>query len=146
MTMRISLDPGAFRPVREHSTDAGMDFFATEAAWVYRHSSQTFRTGVHVELPPNTAGVFISKSGLMVNHGITSTGLVDEGYNGEVVVKLFNHSDNDVYIPYGAKISQMVIVPVMYEPIEVVREINQNTERGNNGFGSTGLMSKEVSQ
>lgn len=135
--MNIKLDPGAFLPVREHSTDAGLDVRAYKGGVVRAGKSRVFRTGLHVELPPGTAGLFVSKSGLMMKHDITSTGLVDEGYSGEVMVKLFNHSNEDYRVHDGDKIGQLVVVPVMYEPITIVSEIDESG-RGSCGFGSTG--------
>ena len=134
--MRIKLDEGAFPPVREHETDAGMDIRAIQAGIVRAGGSRTFHTGVHVELPKGTAGLFVSKSGLMVHHDITSTGLVDEGFDGEVMVKLFNHGSTDYFVARGDKIGQLVVMPVLYEPVEIVNSINGG-ERGSNGFGST---------
>jgi dUTP pyrophosphatase len=136
--MRIVLDEGAFKPTREHSTDAGLDIRAMKCGCVRAGQSAVFHTGVHVELPENTAGIFISKSGLMMNHDITSTGLVDEGYQGEIVVKLFNHGYEDYNVRRGDKISQFVITPVLYEDVEVIAGFDYCTERGGCGFGSTG--------
>ena len=136
MFLKIKLDKYAFMPVREHITDAGLDVKAIDDGIVRARSSALFHTGVHVQLPKGTAGLFVSKSGLMVNHGITSTGLVDEGYDGEVMVKLFNHGDKDYEIKRGDKIAQLVVMPVMYEPVEIVRKIDGG-ERGSAGFGST---------
>lgn len=143
--MKIKLDEGAFRPVREHRTDAGLDIRAKTGGIVPAGGSTMFRTGVHVQLPPDTAGLFVSKSGLMMNHNITSTGLVDEGYSGEVMVKLFNHGDTDYEVEVGDKIGQMIVMPVMYEPIEIVNTITGG-ERGENGFGSTGRKSRHYAK
>jgi dUTP pyrophosphatase len=96
-----------------------------------------FRTGVHVQLPRGTAGLLVSKSGLNVRHDITSTGLIDEGYEGEIIVKLHNAGDRDYTVHAGDRISQMVIIPVLYVPVEIVDEI-EGGERGNAGFGSSG--------
>ena len=92
---------------------------------------------MHVELPPGTAGLLVSKSGLNVKHDITSTGLIDEGYAGEIVVKLHNHGFDDYVVRAGDKISQLVVVPVIYEGVEIVDEI-EGGERNADGFGSTG--------
>ena len=135
--MRIKLDEGAFRPVRMHGTDAGLDIRAMHGGIVRAHQSAVFRTGVHVELPKGTAGLFVSKSGLMMKHDITSTGLVDEGYDGEVMVKLFNHGGEDYSVKAGDRIAQMMVVPVLYEPVDEAESIRAG-ERGGNGFGSTG--------
>lgn len=135
--MRIKLDPGAICPTRAHATDAGLDLYARHDQKILPYSSAVFDTGVHVELPKGTAGVMISKSGLNVNQDITSTGLVDEGYGGSIVVKLYNNGPTIQKIAAGQKISQLVVVPVRYEPVEVVQEIAAG-ERGEKGFGSTG--------
>lgn len=134
--MRVKYDKGAFPLLREHPTDAGLDVRAMRSGIVKAGQSMTFHTGVHIELPDNSAGLFVSKSGLMVNHDITSTGLVDQGYSGEILVKLFNHGNEDYFVAAGDKISQIMVLPVMYEPVEVVDSI-KGGERGNNGFGST---------
>ena len=135
--MRVMLEKGAFLPKREHPTDAGMDLRAMESKIIPAHGSVTFRTGVHIELPKGTAGVLMSKSGLNVRHDITSTGLIDEGYTGEIMVKLYNHGNQNFTVEAGDKISQLVIVPVLYETIEIADSLNES-ERGSNGFGSTG--------
>lgn len=135
--MKIKLDPWAIMPTRAHDTDAGLDLFATEEKTLWAHSSVIFDTGVHVQLPPNTAGMLKSKSGLNVKHDITSDGLIDVGYTGSIVVKLYNNGDTPYMIHKGDKISQLAIVPVVIPPIVVVDELEES-ERGDHGFGSTG--------
>lgn len=135
--MKIKLDANAYPPTRAHSTDAGLDLYAKTEGYVPANGSEVFCTGVHVELPKGTAGLLVSKSGLNVSHGLTSTGLIDEGYTGEIIVKLYNHSSVTHRVRKGDKISQLVIIPVRYEDIELVEELEE-TERGDHGFGSTG--------
>lgn len=135
--MRIKLDADAIAPTRAHDTDAGLDLYATDGRDIYPGSSGIFHTGVRVELPTGCAGLLVSKSGLNVNSDITSTGLIDEGYSGEIVVKLYNHGSMTCRIRRGDKISQLVVIPVRYEPVEIVDEIHAG-DRGDAGFGSTG--------
>ena len=135
--MKVKLDQGAFAPTRAHDIDAGLDLYAMDDRIVEAKGSAIFRTGVHVELPKACCGLLVSKSGLNVKHGITSTGLIDEGYSGDIAVKLYNHSGYDFTVRRGDKISQLVIIPVKYEPVEIVDEI-ESGERGDAGFGSTG--------
>lgn len=135
--MKIVLDEGAYMPERAHPTDAGLDLRSPINAKVYPHGSVVIDTRVHVELPVGHAGVLISKSGLSVKHDITSTGLIDEQYVGSIRVKLYNHGDSTYQINSGDKISQLVVVPVRYEPVEVVDKLD-STARGSGGFGSTG--------
>lgn len=136
--MRIKVDDGAFPPVRAHETDAGMDLRAKKAIRVPAKGSAVIGTGVHIELPKGCCGLMVSKSGLNVKHDITSTGLIDEGYSGEIMVKLYNHGSDSYQVEAGDKISQLVVIPVRYEKIELVEEIESESERKNNGFGSTG--------
>lgn len=135
--MEIMLDNGAHMPSRGHSTDAGLDLHTPKAVTVPAYGSAMVDTGVHVTLPQGCAGLLVSKSGLNVRHGITSTGLIDEEYTGSIVVKLYNHGGEDYEFEAGDKVTQLVVIPVAYEPLEQVSAFNV-TERGDSGFGSTG--------
>nr|DAI70430.1 MAG TPA: dUTPase [Caudoviricetes sp.] len=135
--MEIMLDNGAYMPSRGHKTDAGLDLRTPKAVTVPAYGSAIVDTGVHVALPHGCAGLLVSKSGLNVKHGITSTGLIDEGYTGGIVVKLYNHGGEDHEFEAGDKITQLVVMPVVCEPLERVSAFRPS-ERGGNGFGSTG--------
>ena len=135
--MKIALDKGAYKPERAYKWDAGMDLRAIEGATVPARGWAEFDTGVHVEIPVGFAGFLKSKSGLNVNHHITSEGVIDHGYTGSIRVKLYNHGFANYHVKAGDKISQLVIVPVSAWDLEVVDSL-EPTARGNNGFGSTG--------
>ena len=135
--MRIKLDSGAKMPTRAHDTDAGLDIYARECQIVPARGSAKFDTGVHVELPMNSVGMLKSKSGLNVNYGITSEGVIDVGYTGSIVAKLYNNSDEDYTVNAGDKITQLVIMPIITPELELVDSL-EDTERGDNGFGSSG--------
>lgn len=135
--MRIKLDRGAYMPTRAHDTDAGLDLYAMITQIVPAKESAVFDTGVHVELPYGTVGMIKSKSGLNVKHGLTSEGVIDVGYTGSIVVKLYNHSGYDYTVNAGDKISQLVILPMLTPELELVDRLD-DTERGAGGFGSTG--------
>ena len=135
--MRVKLDKGAYMPERAHATDAGADIRTPEDVLVRAKDSAVVRTGVHVELPPNTVGMLKSKSGLNVHNDIVSEGVIDEGYTGEIVVKLHNLGDTPLRLARGTKITQLVVMPVLYEAFEQADGITGG-ERGDNGFGSSG--------
>lgn len=145
MEMKIKLDEGAKMPTRAHDTDAGLDLYARDEQIVPARGSAIFDTGVHIELPTitigdmtfHTMGEIRSKSGLNCNYGLTSTGTVDVGYTGSVKVKLYNHSDFDYRVKAGDKISQLVITPILTPTLKLVDSL-EDTERGDNGFGSSG--------
>ena len=136
--MKIMLDSGAFMPVRGHKDDAGLDLRTPYDFTIAPHSSETINTGVHVDIAPGLVGMLKSKSGLNVNHSILSEGVIDSGYTGAIVAKLYNHGNAPVKFKAGDKITQLVIMPV-YIPdrLIVVKEFDK-TERGEGGFGSTG--------
>ena len=138
MNLKIKLDDGAFVPMRGHPNDAGLDLITPETFTVPVGGSFTVDTGVHVEIPCGMVGFLKSKSGLNVNHGIVSEGVIDSGYTGSIRVKLYNHGYSDYEFSRGEKISQLVILPVYIpEAVEINIDLEE-TERGNNGFGSTG--------
>lgn len=135
--MKIKLDRGAFIPVRAHGTDAGADLRPPTDTVVPSRGSRVFDTGEHIQLPHGYVGMPESKSGLNVKYGITSEGVIDEGYTGSVKAKPCNHSDYPIAIDRGDKITQPAIVPCEYVDFDVVDKLD-DSERGGDGFGSTG--------
>ena len=135
--MKIKLDRGAFVPVRAHDTDAGADLRSPVVTMVPARGSRVIDTGVHIQLPHGFVGMLKSKSGLNVKHGITSDGVIDEGYTGPIKVKLYNHGDEPYAIERGDKITQLVILPCEYVDFDLVDDL-EDSERGGDGFGSTG--------
>lgn len=148
--MKIKLDEGAIMPTKAYQTDAGFDIYSREDKIVPARGSAIFDTGVHIDLPHIalwdghtyyntflTAGFLKSKSGLNVKHNITSEGVVDVGYCGSIVAKLYNHGDTDYEVKKGDKITQLCIVPILPVRLELVEEL-EGGKRRNNGFGSSG--------
>lgn len=136
--MKIVLDEGARVPERAHILDAGYDLFSREDAVIPARGSYVFDTGVHVQPPPMHYIKIESKSGLNVNHDVVSCGgVIDEGYTGSIRVKLYNMGDRPYYVDKGDKIAQAIVTVYVAPPIKIVAELEE-TERGDNGFGSTG--------
>lgn len=135
--INVMLDEGAIMPTRAHSTDAGMDLYTPKEVVIGRWQSAVVDTGVHTEIPEGYVGMIKSKSGLNVKHDIVSEGVVDSGYSGSIVVKLYNHGDTTYKFNAGDKITQLVILPIV-TPEPVLVEEFAETERGDAGFGSTG--------
>lgn len=135
--LRVRLDPGAYLPQRAHDTDAGLDLRTPVDVYVRAGGSTVIDTGVHIQLPPGTVGMLKSKSGLNVKDGIVSEGVIDEGYTGTIQVKLYNHGTEAKQFGPGDKITQLVVLPVLYVKVEQAEELDGG-DRGDNGFGSTG--------
>lgn len=138
MKIKIMLDEGAYAPEYAHfGADAGADIRTPIPFTVMPHSAVIIDTGVHVEIPEGYVGMLKSKSGLNVNQSILSEGVIDHGYTGTILVKLYNHGDRIVIFNRGDKITQLVIMPFLAAEFVHVDELAA-TERGNSGFGSTG--------
>lgn len=137
--MKIILDVGAYMPTYAHDADAGMDLRTPVAFIVPAHGSYTVDTGVHIQIPVGQVGFIKSKSGLNVKGGLTATGVVDSGFSGSIRVKLYNHSNEDYMFSRGDKITQLVLLYIAKPEngFEIVDHFEE-TERGDNGFGSTG--------
>lgn len=140
--INVMLDEGAFLPTRAHNADAGLDLYTPESFILLPDREQELDyevvdTGVHVEIPKGFVGMIKSKSGLNVNDGIVAEGVIDAGYTGSIKVKLYLLGKNEKHFDRGNKIAQLVILPIVTPAPVVVNKFAQ-TERGDNGFGSTG--------
>ena len=102
-------------------------------------------TGLYFEIPENFEIQVRSRSGLAAKNQVcvlNSPGTVDADYRGEVKVILINHGEDDFFVNHGDRIAQAVISSVIgknFVKLERVNNINENTERGSGGFGSTGV-------
>lgn len=90
--MKVVIDPGCYMPERAHEDDAGLDLRTPHDVVVPSFGSAVIDTGVHMQIPVGMVGMLKSKSGLNVKSGITSEGVIDAGYTGSIVAKLYNHS------------------------------------------------------
>lgn len=141
-SIRVMLDEGAKMPTRAHDTDAGLDLYSPVDVVIpgygeWYNCFKEINTGVHIQIPVGYVGDVKSKSGLMMQYHITTDGTVDAGYTGSIRVKLFNHGLSDVRIQKGQKIAQLVIKKII-TPTPVLVDSLEDTERGANGFGSSG--------
>ena len=131
----------AIIPNCAHEGDAGLDLYSIEEKAINPGESALIKTGIKLELPPQSEAQVRPRSGLALKFGITvlnTPGTIDEGYRGEVGVILINHGKNTFTVEKGMKIAQMVIKPVWKIDVIEVGELS-STERAEGGFGSTGL-------
>ncbi|MBS5885228.1 MULTISPECIES: dUTP diphosphatase [Clostridium] len=130
----------AIIPNYAHKGDAGLDLYSVEEVKINPSETALIKTGIKIELPPQTEAQVRPRSGLALKHGITvlnTPGTIDEGYRGEVGVVLINHGKETFIVEKGMKIAQMVVKPVWYVEVDEVEELSE-TERAEGGFGSTG--------
>ena len=135
--IKIVLEEGATMPAYAHEDDAGMDLISMEMNMIPAHGRETFKTGVHMAIPSGYFGAIRAKSGLLRKNGIICSGTVDCSYTGEIMVTLVNTSSKNYQVFKGDKIAQMILIPYHHAEFVQVEKLDE-TERGDNGFGSTG--------
>ena len=130
----------AIIPNYAHKGDAGLDLYSVEEVKINPSETALIKTGIKIELPPQTEAQVRPRSGLALKNGITvlnTPGTIDEGYRGEIGIILINHGKEMFVVEKGMKIAQMVVKPVWYVEVDEVEELSE-TERAEGGFGSTG--------
>jgi dUTP pyrophosphatase len=143
MELRIKkTNPDAILPTRAKPGDSGLDLYAClPEGPVHIRAGDRMRisSGVAIELPGGHEGQVRPRSGLAHSAGVqTAFGTIDSGYRGELWINLFNHSYNGHTVRHGERIAQLVVCPVAYPAVVEVEELSE-TERGADGFGSTGV-------
>ena len=141
MDIKVKLDKDAYMPEKAHREDAGFDIRTPKDFYLYAFDEAVIDTGVHVAIPEGYVGMLKSKSGLNVRYGITCEGVIDSGYTGSIVAKLYRRDERPGAamegFEKGNKITQLVILPIPDVDLVEVDCLDE-TERGDGGFGSTG--------
>ncbi|PNH08547.1 Deoxyuridine 5'-triphosphate nucleotidohydrolase [Tetrabaena socialis] len=133
------LSEKASMPKRGSSGAAGYDLASAEDTVVPARGKAVVKTDLAVRVPAGTYGRVAPRSGLASKNFIdTGAGVIDEDYRGNVGVLLFNHSDVDFAVKVGDRIAQLVLERIATPDVEEVEELD-STERGANGYGSTGV-------
>lgn len=139
--MNVVLTDGAELPRYAHDGDAGFDLCITEDVRLEPNASAVCGLGFACEIPSGCVGLVFPRSGLGAHYGVTlrnSVGVIDSGYRGEVCAPLVNLSCDTVFLPKGSRVCQMVVV--LFVPCDLVKVASlTDTERGTDGFGSTGI-------
>ena len=126
-------------PSRGDEGAAGLDLSSVEEVVVPSGERRMIDTGIKVALPHGTYGRVAPRSGLALKHGVdVLAGVIDRSYRGVVKVILQNHGDKDLEVRVGDRIAQLIVTKVD-ESIPVEVNSLDETERGEGGFGSTGI-------
>jgi len=119
--------------------DAGYDVFAMEDITLNPHERYNMPLGIAIEIPIGWVCIVQQKSGLAKQFGIDTIGnVIDSNYRGEIHAQIVNTSNEEIMIEKNKKIAQLIFVPHGNSEINYVDELSE-TERGDSGFGSTGL-------
>lgn len=132
------VDSSAKMPTKANEYDAGFDLYSIEDVMLAPQSRKTVKTGVSLEMPENLAGLIWPRSGLSVKSGIdVLAGVIDSGYRGEIMVCLYNTSKEVVELKPGDRIAQIIFQEVPLVSLSLSETLG-SSQRGDNGFGSTG--------
>jgi dUTP pyrophosphatase len=130
----------ALLPIRKSEKAAGYDVYSNEAVTLPPLSaskSVLVSTGIAMTVPDGTYGQLAPRSGLSVKGIHVGAGVIDADYTGEVKVLLFNLTDKEITLEKHERIAQLIIKKIETPEVEEVEELGV-TERGEQGFGSTG--------
>ena len=132
------LSESATLPTRAHTTDSGLDLYASEDALVtYTHAS-VIPTGIAVNIPAGYEGQIRPRSGKSSKTNLrVILGTIDAGYNSEIGIIADTLNKADYRVKKGEKIAQLVISPIVTPTLEIVDQFDTQSDRGSNGFGST---------
>ena len=132
------LNEKAILPERATDGSAGFDIHATERVEIWPGAQAKIPTGIACVIPDNCVGLIWPRSGLAVKFKLsTNAGVIDSDYRGEIHICMINHGDRMYEIKAGDRIAQMIVQPYLGTAIEV--DNLDDTSRGSQGFGSTGI-------
>lgn len=137
----IVLGEGAVLPSYATAGAAGMDLRASEDVTLAPGERRAVPTGLRMAIPEGYEGQVRPRSGLALRHGlamVNSPGTIDWDYRGEVKMILINLGSEVVQFSKGERLGQLVICPIVRAVPQVVESL-EGTERGDGGFGSTGI-------
>lgn len=127
------VDKNALIPTRKFPTDAGMDVYALFDTIVLPGNNALVRTGITVEIPQSYFGLLKPKSRAF---HLVGAGVIDESYQGEIIVRVFNPSQHTISFLAGQPVAQLIIIPVVCPQIVEVDETEVHrapTDRGETG-------------
>lgn len=145
---KIAIDSEECMPYRAHKWDAGWDLKSNNSDFVIKPGEKVkVHTGVRIGIAPRYMGLVVPRSGLGSKFRITLAnvvGVIDCGYTGEIIVNLVNDGDEEKTINRYDRFCQLIIVPIEVSSFMVVDEL-AGSDRGDGGFGSTGMTELEKS-
>ena len=138
-TFQVKLNyEDAQEPTRGSDEAAGYDLYSYENQTITPNKIKLIDTGISIRVPEGTYRRIaprssVSKKGILINAGV-----IDRDYRGPVKVMVHNLSNNDYVINKNDRIAQLILEQIKTPPVELVEELD-DTERGDGGFGSTGV-------
>ena len=140
MLIEYATEDANLQPCRAHEGDAGADLRASDNYSIRPHTAELIDTGVKVAIPYGYFGMVVSRSGHSKQRISLANrvGIIDASYRGNIMVRLENLSDEVFTIKTYDRVAQLIIVPCLLPDFILSDELDE-TERGEGGFGSTGV-------
>jgi dUTP pyrophosphatase len=133
-------DPAAILPSFAYPGDAGVDLTTIKGGIIEPHTGRDLPTGLRVELPEGYWARITGRSSTLRKRGLlVNEGIIDGGYRGELFVYVYNPNGSPVPIESGARLAQLILAPIVMPEVVEVDELTASL-RGENGFGSSGLV------
>lgn len=131
------VNPGAITPSFATSNSAGLDLHCVEPFTLASGTIESIDTGIQIELPQGYYAQIMNRSSLAKLQVSILAGVIDNDYRGNVYVMMYNFGEEPVHFRRNAKIAQFLCLPFLAPAIVEVSNLSE-TERGANGFGSSG--------
>ena len=137
----LKIDTDLPTPNYKHHGDAGMDLFAAETTNLMPGERIQIKTGTRFAIPYGYEMQIRPRSGLALKHSVTvlnTPGTIDSDYRGELKIILINHGKSTYTVHPDDRIAQLVFTMVIQAEFIQRKELTAS-DRGRNGFGSTGI-------
>ena len=132
------LSDNATTPTRANPTDSGLDLYVSETVSIPPKTTMIVKTDIAIELPIGDEGQVRPRSGTSLKTKLrVALGTIDQTYHKEIGIITDNISDKPITVEKGQRLAQLVIAPVQYPDVNVVKEFKYESDRS--GYGSTGV-------
>lgn len=135
--MKIKLFKNVQLPKKSHLPDSGLDCFMPESFELKPLETKTIGLGIGIQVPEGFAGMLVPRSSIAEKGLLIQTSIIDPDYTGEIHLIITNCSNNNVVIEKNQRVCSLVVYNVLNVRLDIVYDFEQ-TDRGNNGLGSTG--------
>lgn len=130
---------GMKAPIKSHTPDIGLDIFMPESFDIQPFETKTISLELGVAIPEGFAGMLVPRSSVAAKGLIIQTSIIDPGYQGNIHLIVTNCSQSCQHVDEGMRLCSLVVYSVLNPRVEYVDDFNEQTERGTNRLGSSGL-------
>jgi len=132
------VNEGGMEPLRVHDGDAGWDLFTSKDMLIPANCFRDVHVDLSIALPKGVWGMITGRSSTIRTYNLrVETGIIDNGYRGEMYVGVWNHNPSDIFIAKGTRLAQLILFPLVDVDWVKVEKLPPST-RGSQGFGHSG--------